>query len=278
MNRTGKKYIKTALKAVGIVGAAIVSCEAELSHMPAILMRPKAPKNGSRVFLERITPLWSRLSFLNKVTARNLFRYKKRLFMTLFGIAGCTALLVCGYMIKDTVTALMPSQYEETYMYDVMAVAEKNDKLLEYLEEDTSIRKYINTLITNVKLINEEGKEETVQLIVLPENESFRGFIHLYTKKGETLTLGKEDIFSTINAGNVLGFKKGDTITIQTLQLDLEEAEVTEIVMNYLGNAIYMTQAKYEELFGKFEPNGALILLKDQNHKEFAIGRNASFF
>lgn len=255
---------------VGIVGASIVSCEAELSHMPAILMRPKAPKNGSRVFLERITPLWSRLSFLNKVTARNLFRYKKRLFMTLFGIAGCTALLVCGYMIKDTVTALMPSQYEETYMYDVMAVAEKNEKLLEYLEEDTSIRKYINTLITNVKLINEEGKEETVQLIVLPENESFRGFIHLYTKKGETLTLGKEDIFSTINAGNVLGFKKGDTITIQTLQLDLEEAEVTEIVMNYLGNAVYMTQAKYEELFGEFEPNGALILLKGQNHKEFA--------
>uniref|UniRef100_UPI004056EBCA ABC transporter permease n=1 Tax=Agathobacter sp. TaxID=2021311 RepID=UPI004056EBCA len=238
--------------------------------MPAMLMRPKAPKNGSRVFLERITPLWSKLSFLNKVTARNLFRYKKRLFMTLFGIAGCTALLLCGYTIKDTVTSLMPLQYEETYTYDVMAVAEENDKLLEYLEEDTSIRKYMNTLITNVKLVNEGGKEETIQLIVLPEDEKFRGFINLYTEAGEKLTLGDEDIFATINVSKVLGFEKGDTITIQTLELDLEEAEITEVVMNYLGNSIYMTQAKYEELFGAFEPNGALILLNGDNQENFA--------
>lgn len=255
---------------VGIAGASIASCEAELSHMPAMLMRPKAPKNGSRVFLERITPIWSRLSFLNKVTARNLFRYKKRLFMTLFGIAGCTALLLCGYTIKDTVTALMPLQYEETYTYDVMAVAEDNEKLLTYLEEDTSIRKYMNTLITNVKLINEEGKEETIQLIVLPDNEKFRGFINLYTEDKEKLTLGEDDVFATINVSKVLGFEKGDFITIQTLELDLEEVEITEVVMNYLGNSVYMTQAKYEELFGAFEPNGALILLNGDKQNDFA--------
>lgn len=255
---------------VGIVGASIASCEAELSHMPAMLMRPKAPKNGSRVFLERITPVWSRLSFLNKVTARNLFRYKKRLFMTLFGIAGCTALLLCGYTIKDTVTSLMPLQYEETYTYDVMAVAEDNEKLVEYLEDDTSIRKYMNTLITNVKLINEEGKEETIQLIVLPENEKFRGFINLFTQENERITLGEDDVFATINVSKVLGFEKGDFVTVQTLELDLEEVEITEVVMNYLGNSIYMTQAKYEELFGTFEPNGALILLDKNTQNDFA--------
>ena len=255
---------------IGIAGASIASCEAELSHMPAMLMRPKAPKNGSRVFLERITPVWSKLSFLNKVTARNLFRYKKRLFMTLFGIAGCTALLLCGFTIKDTVTALMPLQYEETYTYDVMVVAEDNEKLLEYLEEDTSIRKYMNTLITNVKLINEDGKEETIQLIVLPENEKFRGFINLYAKDKERLTLGEDDVFATINVSKVLGFEKGDFMTIQTLELDLEETEITEIVMNYLGNSIYMTQAKYEELFGTFEPNGALLLLNGDAKSDFA--------
>lgn len=255
---------------VGIAGASVVSCEAELSHMPAMLMRPKAPKNGSRVFLERITPVWSKLSFLNKVTARNLFRYKKRLFMTLFGIAGCTALLLCGFTIKDTVIELMPLQYEETYTYDIMVVAEDNEKLLQYLEEDTSIRKYINTLITNVKLINEDGKEETIQLIVLPENEKFRGFINLYTEDKERVALGNEDVFATINVSKVLGFEKGDFMTIQTLELDLEETEITEIVMNYLGNSIYMTQAKYEELFGTFEPNGALILLNGALQNEFA--------
>ncbi|MBR4026882.1 MAG: ABC transporter permease, partial [Lachnospiraceae bacterium] len=258
---------------IGIAGASIVSCEAELSHMPAMLMRPKAPRNGSRVFLERITPVWSRLSFLNKVTARNLFRYKKRLFMTLFGIAGCTALLICGFTIKDTVTGLMPRQYEDTYQYDIMAVAEDNDKLLEYLEDNNAVRKYMNTLITNVKLINEEGKEETVQLIVLPDGMSMKSYIRLYNKAGDNLTLSEEDVFATINVSKVLGFEKEDMITIQNLQLELADVEITEIAMNYLGNNVYMTQAKYEELFGTFEPNGALILLRGEEEEQEAFAQ-----
>ena len=85
-----------ALFAVGIVGATFIACRQVLKETPASLMRPKAPRAGARILLERITPIWKRLGFLNKVTARNLFRYKKRFFMTVFGIAGCTALLICG--------------------------------------------------------------------------------------------------------------------------------------------------------------------------------------
>lgn len=246
---------------VGIVGSSIVSCSAELSHMPASLMRPKAPRSGSRVLLERVTFVWKRLSFLNKVTVRNLFRYKKRFFMTIFGIAGCTALLICGYTIKDTVTELMPLQYEQTYEYDVMAVADENEKLLEYLEEEERVTEYINTLITNVKVINSEGKEETIQLIVVPNEMELGQYIKLYDASGKEVSLGKEDIFLTINASKVLGFEKGDAVTIQTLQLDMAEVKVSEIVMNYLGNNVYMTWEKYEELFGEPEANGALILL-----------------
>lgn len=246
---------------MGIVGAAFVSCNSALSHMPAVLMRPKAPKNGSRVLLERFTPLWSRLSFLNKVTARNLFRYKKRLFMTLFGIAGCTSILLAGYTIKDTITAMLDLQYGKTFVYDLLVVADDNDKLLEYIGEETAVRSYINPMISNIKVINEEGREETVQLIVLPEGESLRGYVNLYDKQNNKLRLEDGDVFTTINVANVLGYEKNDTVTLQTLSLETADVEITEITMNYLGNYVYMTQAAYEEYFGEFEANGIIALL-----------------
>jgi len=256
---------------VGIVGAAIVSCGSELSHMPAMLMRPKAPKNGSRVFLERITPIWSRLSFLNKVTARNLFRYKKRLFMTLFGIAGCTSILLAGFTIKDTVTQLMPSQYGTTYQFDVMVVSNDNEKLMEYLD-DNRIRAYINPMITNVKVINADGREESVQLIVVPNDTSLRGYIQLLDRKHKKVSLEDGMVLSTINVAEVQGYDAGDTITIQNMNLENAEVEISEIVMNYLGNSIYMTENTYKELYDDYEVNGAYVMLNSGvgSHEEYA--------
>lgn len=256
---------------VGIVGAAYISCNAELKIMPAMLMRPKAPKNGSRVLLERITPIWSRLSFLNKVTARNLFRYKKRLFMTLFGIAGCTSILLAGFTIKDTITALMSLQYETTYNYDVMVVSDDGEQLEEYLE-DAGVRSYINPMITNITVINKNGDEESVQLIVVPEGQSLRGYINLYNKQEERLTLTDGMIASTINVANVLGYTEGDVVTLQTMDLESMEVEVTDVVLNYLGNAIYMTENTYCEIFDDYETNGAFVLLNDsiKDHEAYA--------
>ena len=245
---------------VGIVGAAIVSCESELRHMPAMLMRPKAPKNGSRVLLERVTPVWSKLSFLNKVTARNLFRYKKRLFMTLFGIAGCTAILLTGFTIRDTVIKLLPLQYGETYTFDFMVVSDDNDALLEYLE-DKDVRSYINPMISTVKVINEDGREENVQLVVVSNEESLRGYIKLIDRDGNRVTLEDGMVLSTINVAEVQGYDKGDTITLQNIDLLNAEVEVSEVVMNYLGNVIYMTENTYETYFDEFEANGAYVML-----------------
>ena len=244
----------------GIVGAAIVSCGSELRHMPAMLMRPKAPMNGSRVLLERVTPIWSKLSFLNKVTARNLFRYKKRLFMTLFGIAGCTSILLAGFTIQDTVTRLMPLQYEETFKFDIMIVSDDNDALIEYLN-DNNVRAYINPMISNVKVVNEDGREESVQLIVVSNEESLRGFIQLNDRNGNTVNLEDGMVLSTINVAEVQGYEKGDTITLQNMDLLNAEVEITDIVMNYLGNAIYMTETTYEEYFDTFEANGAYVMM-----------------
>lgn len=265
----GLALLGVLLFVIGIVGASILSCDSVLKSMPATLMRAKAPSVGSRVLLERITPVWSRLSFLNKVTARNLFRYKKRLFMTIFGIAGCTALLLAGYTIKDTVSELIYLQYDEVYRYDAMVVAEDNEKLLAEISDSRSVRKYLNTLITNVKVIGESGREEKVQLIVVPEDGKISSYIKLKNQEGERIRLTDDDIFVTINLSKIIGFEKEDFISIQTLNLDLAEVEVTEIAMNYLGNCVYMTQAMYEDCFGKFEPNGAILLLKEDGQEEF---------
>lgn len=256
---------------VGIVGAAIVSCSSELSHMPAMLMRPKAPKNGSRVLLERVTPVWSRLSFLNKVTARNLFRYKKRLFMTLFGIAGCTSILLAGFTIKDTVTQLMPSQYEDTYLFDVMIVSNDNEKLTEYLD-DNHVRAYINPMITNVKVINTDGREESIQLVVVPNDASLRGYIDLVDRDHKKVNLQDGMVLSTINVAEVQGYDKGDTITIQNMDLENAEVEITEIVMNYLGNSIYMTENTYRDYFDDYEANAAYVMLNSSvgSHEVYA--------
>jgi len=237
-----------------------------------MLMRAKAPSLGSRVLLERITPIWSRLSFLNKVTARNLFRYKKRLFMTLFGIAGCTSLLLAGYTIKDTVVELLPLQYEETFRYDVMVVADDNDKLLGYLDERGDVRSYINTMVTNVKVIAENGNEETVQLVVIPEGENISRYIRLYDDEGERQKLTDEDVFVTTNLSMVVGFEEEDFVIIQNMNLVQADVEVTKVVMNYLGNSVYMTEAMYEESFAEpFEPNADYVLLntKEEKHAEF---------
>lgn len=256
----------------GIVGAAYVSCNSVLKSMPAALMRAKPPALGSRVILERITPLWSRMSFLNKVTARNLFRYKKRLFMTLFGIAGCTALLLAGFTIKDTVVELLPLQYEETFRYDVMVVAEDNEKLLDCLEERGDVRSYLNMMVTNVKIIAENGKEETVQLVVIPEGKAISRYVRLADCDGERQKLTDEDVFVTMNASMVAGFAEEDFVIIQNMNLIQADVEVTKVVMNYLGNSVYMTQAMYEESFGEaFIPNAAYVLLntKEEKHSDF---------
>lgn len=250
---------------VGIAGAAIMACYSELKHVPAHLMRPKAPKEGSRVFLEYIKPLWKRMSFLNKVTARNLFRYKKRMFMTLFGIMGCTALLVFGLAIKDSVSELMPLQYENIYSYDLLAAtsADDNDKLISYIEGSSEVKEYLNIQVESVKLKNENKDSEKVQLMILPDGADISKYFTLKNEKEEPVELGNKGIYLTENASKILGLKVGDTAYIQKLDLTQEEVVITSLVKNYLGNNIYMSQSAYEEIFDSYEPNGILANLSD---------------
>ena len=250
---------------IGVGFATWFACRRALMQKPAVLMRPKAPRAGSRVFLEYITFIWKRLSFLNKVTARNLFRYKKRLAMTIVGIAGCTGLLLFGFAIKDSVADFVVRQYGDIYQYDLMAVATDNDDLLEYIDGEEDITDYISVLVDSVT-VEYDSSRTSVQLIVVPDEDSqdFAGYISLYSTSSKSLELESGDVYITLNAGTILGFTDGDTVTMQDLTLAGGEAEITSLVLNYLGNCVYMTSSTYEEIFEEeFEANAVLANFSD---------------
>ena len=248
----------------GVMAAAWMACRKELQNTPAALMRPRAPKPGMRVFLEKIPFLWRRMSFLNKITARNLFRYKGRMLMTIAGIAGCTALLLFGFAINDSVHDLMPRQYEQTAHYDLMAVAEpgKTDALTDEMKRQ-EIASYTEAVITSAVLKNEAGKELDAQLIVVPEGEDLTSYITTETIGGEVRTLQDGEVFVTQNAGIVLQMDAGDSFRTQLPDLERADLTITALVKNYLGNYVYMTAETYEDYFDVYEPNAALACFRE---------------
>lgn len=171
---------------VGISLATVLTCRGELAEQPASLMRPRAPKAGARILLERVGPLWRRMSFLNKVTARNLFRYKRRFAMTVFGVAGCTALMIIGFAISDSVQALSDNQYGAAdragvYDYDLMAVVTDPDDLVglaETLTGDDGVTDYV-AVLTDSLTVEHDGRKETVQLMVVPDGFDLEGYVEL---------------------------------------------------------------------------------------------------
>ncbi len=254
-----------ALFAAGIVGATIVTCMDELRESPAALMRPKAPKAGSRILLERIRPVWSRLGFLNKVTARNIFRYKRRFFMTVIGIAGCVALLICGFGIRDTVISLSERQYGETGVlrYDLMVVtnADDLDAVATDLSGDSRVGELQRVRIDSLTA-SFGGSSESVTLYVVPDGCDLSAYVGLKSDSGETLAVGRTGCIITKNAEQVLGFSAGDTVHVQDATLAEADVQVAGIAMNYLGNSIYMSESAYRASFGQAaEQNGLLATL-----------------
>ncbi len=255
-----------ALFLIGVLAAVFFAVRTELRQVPAALMRPLVPKVGTRIFLERIPAIWKRLSFLNKVTARNLFRYKKRLLMTVVGIMGCTGLLICGFAIKNTVTDLMPLQYENVNRYDILAVVQStdNDKLLSYMEDEENIAQYLNLQVDSVSIRNADEDEQSVQIFVIPDDASISDFIKIADINGTETTLDEEGIFITRSLGAVLGLEAGDTVTIQDLSLNETQITVAMVTENYLGDMIYISQSCYEACFPTaYEPNAVLVKLTE---------------
>lgn len=251
---------------VAIGGSAYLSCRSEIHQTPADLLRPKVPKFGSRIFLERIRFVWKRLSFLNKVTARNLFRYKKRFFMTVAGIMGCTALIVCAFVIKDSVALMAPEQYEAIDRYDIMAVVDADDldQVADDLSADGRVSSLTRLLVDSGEVGNGEDSVDA-QIFVAPDDAALEGYVTMADASGSPLGLPDEGVLVTNNAYQVLGLEQGGSAVLQDSSLEQREAQVAGVSQSYLGNYAYLSRAAYEDLFGAgaYEPNAVLVQLSD---------------
>ncbi len=235
-------------------GATINACHSTLKEKPAQLLMPKAPKAGKRILLERITPLWSRMKFTHKVTARNLFRYKKRFFMTVVGIAGCTALLMIGFGIQDSIMDLMDTQYKQLWHYD-LSIGLNNPSALEGRRGIEDILQDKNTIKNSLVLyqknmdVSKDGSETVDVTITVPQQqEDMAEFITLRNRQSKKeIPFENDSVVLTEKAAEILGVKAGDTITV-----DVEGKEVslqlTAIAENYLGSNLYISPSQWEQI------------------------------
>ncbi|MCM1121107.1 MAG: FtsX-like permease family protein [Eubacterium sp.] len=236
------------------VGAAFFSCRYELYSVPANLIRPKAPKNGKRIFLEKITFIWKRLKFLHKVSVRNLVRYKKRFFMMVLGISGCTALLVAGFGIKDSITNVADRQYDEVQVYDIgisfdEPVAEEDRKELEEQMQGVFARTAYR--YEESADLDFGGKTKSIYMMI-PENvDEITNFIDLHTEKGEAIPYPVEDeAVITAKIAKMMGIKVGDEVVLRDNDMHSIRVKITALCDNYVYNYIYISEETYRAQIG----------------------------
>jgi putative ABC transport system permease protein len=271
--------LATALAVLCVEIATFFSCYKELLAKPANLMRPQAPKAGKRVFLERIPILWNRMNFTWKATIRNLLRYKKRFFMTIFGIGGCMALLLVGFGLKDSIFVIYTRQFDEIMIYDASvsingeAKATEVEALERTIEENDTIAESLRVDTGSVD-IRFEGESKALTLYIPEDVTAFENYIIFRERVGhKELYLEDDGILLTEQIAKKLGIKVGDTIT---LTKDDEEVQttVTGITENYMTHYVYMSPILYEKLYGhKPEYNEYFLLMPGVDQKgELAIG------
>ena len=247
----------TSLALIIITLSAYMACRKELKETPAILMRPKAPKSGKRILLERVPFIWNRFSFISKVTVRNIFRYKKRFLMTVLGIAGCTALILTGFGIKDSIEMILTGQYGTLFKYDMSLVIQSDmtDKQIYELRKNLSdideINKYEFFSYENGDIkVNNTTKEIT---IVVPENlKKMDKFIHLQDRKTQNpIKLNNKGIVLTEKIARDLGVKAGDEIELINSDDKKVKIKVSNITENYISHYVYISPENYTKLFEK---------------------------
>lgn len=242
-----------------------LTCRSSLSETPAALMLPRAPKAGKRILLERITPLWRHFPFSWKVTCRNLFRYKKRFWMTVIGVAGCTSLLIAGFGISDSLNAIITKQYEDIFHYDLMTVVTEEDALTqgtvqEYLFDNPSV--FSDSLAVSIQSTRQEIKngEADVYLMIPKDLSSFGSFVDLHERVSRKATpLQEEGIIITEKLAKTLGIQAGDSITLQNEDEEKASFTVTGVCEHYVSNYVYVSAATYEAGFQKAPVYNAAI-------------------
>ncbi len=237
-----------------ILLATLWACWSEFRACPAKLMQPKAPAAGKRIWLEHLPFIWKRLSFTHKVTCRNLFRYKKRFFMTVIGVAGCSALLVTGFGLRDSINDIVNKQFGEIYLYQMNVLTDGemlSDDLVKYLDDKEVFDGWLPYSDESGKVMA-NGKSESANIEVPSDVSDFGSFISLRNRKTkEKLTLSDDGAVLTEKLCETLGVTVGDSVTLQNSDGREAEMKVIGITENYLTSFAYVAPGGYANAFGK---------------------------
>lgn len=272
----------------------------ETKQVPAALLRPKAPKAGARVLLERLPWIWKRMSFLNKVTIRNIARFKGRLCMTIGGVAGCTALIVCGLALNDTVATLGTRQYEGIYNYDMIAISAPDSfqSMKKRVEQDKSNNK-IETMLPAYISSGEIAKHqnagnnksehsnvedsESVQMIVVKDADTLARLVRLQNIDNnlQPVKLTDDGPLLSQSAAASLDINRGNEITVTNASFKRATVKVNAIVRNLIGSNMYMTSRCYERLFNdknskSLKHNALILRLRGSDDKKIKYANNVS--
>lgn len=257
-------FVLILLLAMALMTAVtVIFCKGELKQKPASLMRPVPPQKGQKILLEKIGFIWNHLSFTWKVTMRNIFRFKRRVFMTIIGIAGCTALLLAGFGVKDCINGVAQVQYGDIFRYDHIItlkddVAELDSSLAALLDQAGAEKPAL--LKQSVVTCESDEKSLESYLIVPAEQDSFSAYYHLTDPDSEKdLSLSDEGVIVTAKIAEIYDVGPGDTLIVRDGDSDTYELPVAAVCENYIGNYIYMSRGLYQDLF-RAEPTYNMVV------------------
>ena len=263
------------------MGATLFSCAKTLAETPASLMRPPAPKEGKRILIERISFIWKHLSFSWKSSMRNLFRYKKRLFMTIFGIAGSMGLMLVGFGLYDSIMDIAILQYDQIQHYDAMVINDEDatdsqeKDLLKFLDGNSEIDHYTRVQLTKMTAPKEKGSVSIY--VYVPENtENFKEDVTLRDRKShEQYELTDDGAVICEKTASLIGVKAGDKITLEKDNRKYK-VKITAVTENYMGHYVYMTPPCYEKTFGeKPEYSSTVYTMKEDAESDLETLGNA---
>lgn len=253
------------------VGVAMLVLRIDLLSTPAKLLRPKAPKAGKRILLERLTPLWRRLSFIQKVTMRNLFRYKSRMLMTIFGIAGCTSMILTGFGLRDSVSDIVPIQFDKLWHYQAIVTFDDSEKQRDedYQKTLEKTADFKDAMPVNMENYTLSGSEHTTQdvTVYVPETpDKIADFLLLNDRvSGKKYQLSDDGAIINEKLAKLFRLKVGDTIPLENADNQTFNIKISAIAENYTGHFVYVTPEYYQEVFKKTPKYNADFLLYNKN-------------
>ena len=255
-----------------ICGSSILVACRQLKQMPSVLMRPKSPKMGKKILLEKWKFFWSKLNFSNKIVVRNLFRYKMRAIVTVIGISGCTALILAGFGLKDSISNIVTFQFENVLKYDELISLNSNtdiESLINSLQENEDVVDQVTARMETTRIYNND-KDYEVTLTIANNIEELENVISLNDVDNEyqKIELKDDEVVLSEKLATLLEVEKGDNVTFRNEDGKEYALKVTAIAENYINNYVYMTKDTYENVFSPYETNVIFLKIADLTAEE----------